>query len=392
MRLSFLNLSKRHFIPLLFCFFWIPQANAQFCNGAGNVMVFSNYDGSGNTAGTRLNINVDVNIPNLKIGISSYERVTVNIAGTQVACVTAVRFAGYGATNNHCSSVAATVITGVPIGIITYVTNPPATVSDPLGNTSIIGGYACTLPNGTGNGGGSASMYQICNYFLSAFGAGSTLRSGFSQYGCWAGVTHAVSSPTAGNCCPLVPAALPLDLLSFEQSCDDNQTALHWATASESNTQFFTIEKSVNGIEFFPVADINASGNSDELKQYSWTDSESNTQSRFYRLSQTDNNGNTNYYSPLRATVCGNSPARLTILSQPTESALTIQYLTDAEDEKITFTIQDSYGNQRLVKGNNIAMAGTNIFMIDIASLSGGAYVLTAANERQSHFAKFIKY
>ena len=102
-------------IGLIFSF---GNAKAQFCNAAGNVVVFSNYDGSDNTAATRLNINVDVNIPNLKIGICSYERVTVNIAGTQVACVTAVQWAGYGATNNHCGSTAATVITGVAPGII----------------------------------------------------------------------------------------------------------------------------------------------------------------------------------------------------------------------------------------------------------------------------------
>ena len=93
-------LQKTSLIGFCICFFFAGQRlSAQFCNGGGNVVVFSNYDGSGNTVGTRLNINVDVNIPNLKIGIASYERVTVNIAGSQVACVTAVRWAGYGATN-----------------------------------------------------------------------------------------------------------------------------------------------------------------------------------------------------------------------------------------------------------------------------------------------------
>ena len=46
---------------------------SQVCNPAGNVIVFSNYDGSKETTLGRLNIVVDVNIPNLKIGICSYE-------------------------------------------------------------------------------------------------------------------------------------------------------------------------------------------------------------------------------------------------------------------------------------------------------------------------------
>jgi len=100
--------------------------SAQICDSSGNVLIYSNYDGSGNTPASRLNINVDVNIPNLKIGICSYERVTVDISGTYVGNVTQVIYAGYnGTTNNHCGSTATTVITGVPVSIITYNYRPP---------------------------------------------------------------------------------------------------------------------------------------------------------------------------------------------------------------------------------------------------------------------------
>ena len=56
----------------------VINGHAQLCNTNGNVVIFSNYDG-----GT-LNINVDVNIPNLKIGIVSYEAVEINLSGTYV--------------------------------------------------------------------------------------------------------------------------------------------------------------------------------------------------------------------------------------------------------------------------------------------------------------------
>ena len=50
-------------------------SGAQVCNPNGNIVIFSNYDGG------YLNINVDVNIPNLKIGIVSYEAVEVTFSG-----------------------------------------------------------------------------------------------------------------------------------------------------------------------------------------------------------------------------------------------------------------------------------------------------------------------
>jgi len=50
-------------------------AMAQFCNTAGNVIVFANYDGGA------LNINIDEDIPDLHIGVCTYEDCIVTITG-----------------------------------------------------------------------------------------------------------------------------------------------------------------------------------------------------------------------------------------------------------------------------------------------------------------------
>ena len=65
---------KLHFVILLL--FFGLQLNAQsICNPIGNLAVFSNYDGG------ILTINVDQNIPNLKIGICTYEPIQVSFTG-----------------------------------------------------------------------------------------------------------------------------------------------------------------------------------------------------------------------------------------------------------------------------------------------------------------------
>ncbi|NVO03671.1 MAG: gliding motility-associated C-terminal domain-containing protein [Bacteroidetes bacterium] len=174
------------------------------CNPAGNVVIFSNYDGSGSTPGTRLNIDIDVNIPNLKIGICSYERLTVNIGGAFAGNVTEVIYAGYNATgNNHCGSVATSLITGVSASIISYTIMPPATYTDPDGWNNIICSYQCTA----GNQGGCNTAGQVVGYFMSAFGAGNIFRMHETQYGCWNGVTKLIS--TGGNCCLVPPSTNP---------------------------------------------------------------------------------------------------------------------------------------------------------------------------------------
>ncbi len=67
----------------------ITSYGQNICHPDGNLVVFSNYDGG------VLNINCDVNIPNLVIGIVSYETVTVNISGPFVGNITGVIFGGF---------------------------------------------------------------------------------------------------------------------------------------------------------------------------------------------------------------------------------------------------------------------------------------------------------
>ena len=78
---------------------FLPETIAQtVCDPSGNLVVFTNYDGG------EMTINVDVNIPNLKIGICSYEAVRVNIVGTFSANVTQVIYAGYNnSPNTNCN-------------------------------------------------------------------------------------------------------------------------------------------------------------------------------------------------------------------------------------------------------------------------------------------------
>ncbi|MES2134544.1 MAG: hypothetical protein V4506_19510, partial [Bacteroidota bacterium] len=113
---------SRFFAAALFFTSLVSTIKAQtICNTSGNLVIYTNYDGGD------VNINVDANIPNLKIGICSYEAVKVNIVGTYSANVTQVIYAGYNnSPNTNCSpNVSTTTITGVPAGIVSINFAPP---------------------------------------------------------------------------------------------------------------------------------------------------------------------------------------------------------------------------------------------------------------------------
>lgn len=169
-------------------------ASAQVCNQNGNIVIFSNYDGG------YLNINVDVDIPNLKIGVVSYEAVEVTFSGAYVGNITAIEYAGYNnSSNSICgANIATTTFSGGPGSVTPNIEfMPPVTYSDPNGYIFIDCGYSC----GSGSQGGCNTVAQIYDYFETIFAG--TVYTHETQYGCWSG-THNLSD--GGNCCAAPPA------------------------------------------------------------------------------------------------------------------------------------------------------------------------------------------
>lgn len=177
---------------------FVPSS-AQVCDANGNLIIFSNYDGG------VLNINVDQNIPNLKIGIVTYEACSVNISGAFLSNVTGVIYAGYNSNNSNCTTaIPGTSISGVPGTITQILTAPAANLADPNGNANIICAYDC---DSTGTQGGCNTVMQVAAFFLNQW-PGSSLRYHQTQYGCWNPATVYAASGQ-GNCC-IQPFAPPV--------------------------------------------------------------------------------------------------------------------------------------------------------------------------------------
>jgi hypothetical protein len=92
---------------------------------------------------------------------------------------------------------------------------------------------------------------------------------------------------------------LPVELLSFNASCVEDQNILTWQTASEHNSSHFDIEKSRDGETWDVIGQQTAAGNSTELLSYQFVDSEKNNSVVYYRLNQVDIDGKNEYFGPV---------------------------------------------------------------------------------------------
>ncbi|GEM_PF-6653020 len=88
---------------------------------------------------------------------------------------------------------------------------------------------------------------------------------------------------------------LPIELISFEGKKGNRENCITWSTASELNNSYFTVEKSVDGKYFESIIHVNGAGNSTEYRSYSAIDKNFELGMNYYRLKQTDFNGDNTY-------------------------------------------------------------------------------------------------
>lgn len=87
----------------------------------------------------------------------------------------------------------------------------------------------------------------------------------------------------------------PVELIYFAALADKNQNILAWATAKEVENDFFAIEKSVNGINFEVIAQVDEHGGYVGNLKYTFED-HNLIPIAYYRLRQVDFNGDFKVY------------------------------------------------------------------------------------------------
>ena len=114
---------------------------------------------------------------------------------------------------------------------------------------------------------------------------------------------------------PLHP--LPVTLTLFKADCKNEQAALTWSTATETNSSFFNVEKSYDGTAFFKAGTVAAAGNTSVTQNYSFTEDSTLTRPAYYRLREVDNNGQYMLFKTEFISPCSSVSEHATVLPSP---------------------------------------------------------------------------
>jgi hypothetical protein len=93
--------------------------------------------------------------------------------------------------------------------------------------------------------------------------------------------------------------ALPVEMLYFTGYGYSSYNILKWSTASEHNSDYFSIQRSQNGYDWKEVGQKTSAGNSTIQTVYSYTDYYNNDGFIYYKLIQYDLDGNFKQYGPV---------------------------------------------------------------------------------------------
>ncbi len=134
---------------------------------------------------------------------------------------------------------------------------------------------------------------------------------------------------------------LPIELISFEtEAINNDYVQIDWITASEMNNDYFTIEKSQDGKIWEIQSEVDGARKSLVAKSYQTFDLNPYTGRSYYRLKQTDFNGNFSYSKTTVVSIKEeNTIATVNIFPNPTKNQITISGdIEELRDITVLFT------------------------------------------------------
>ncbi|MEP7277272.1 MAG: SBBP repeat-containing protein, partial [Bacteroidota bacterium] len=186
----------------------------------------------------------------------------------------------------------------------------------------------------------------------------------------------------------LVGSALPIQLLNFAAKVNDKNTvAISWTTTTEINNNYFTVERSRDGLSFEQVAIVKGAINSSLPIHYQATDKTPLPGKLYYRLRQTDLDGKHTFSALVQVQINTANSNRFTIYPNPVQQVLQVQLIASA-NRSIVWQVQDATG--KILKQQSDQSHGLNQ-TIDVSVLPKGIYYLVLKTDDNTMVEKFIK-
>ncbi|MBT1697379.1 T9SS type A sorting domain-containing protein [Fulvivirgaceae bacterium PWU4] len=176
---------------------------------------------------------------------------------------------------------------------------------------------------------------------------------------------------------------MPIRLLSFNARAEHSVVKLDWATASETDNDFFTVERSQDGKQWQSLMEVDGAGTTNEKRTYQAVDDGPLKGYSYYRIKQTDFDLQHTHSAPVGVYI-----GHKQITLHPNPSSDGIFYVNTpfeaAPEDVHILGISGQHMKARIYKeGDRIVLDG--------AELPAGVYMLQVSDGLVNQYVRFVR-
>jgi hypothetical protein len=171
---------------------------------------------------------------------------------------------------------------------------------------------------------------------------------------------------------------LPIQLVYFRATKLNDFVKLTWQTATETDNNYFQIERSFDGMVFTPIGRVNSQGNTSSGFSYSFIDSFPQTGNNYYRLRQVDINGRATLSDTVVVQFSTGISNVIKVFPTITSGIIKVQLLnsSDALKEIVLYDITGAIS--MYYTGNGL------LHQLNLSNLANATYILKVVTERET--------
>ncbi len=205
---------------------------------------------------------------------------------------------------------------------------------------------------------------------------------------------YAKAVNSCGTTTSIACLALPIELVYFRARSTAEGVLLEWATATETNNDFFTIERSTDGQNFKPIVEIEGAGTTYFTREYDFLDKEAlllkGAETLYYRLKQTDFDGAFSYSDLVTVQIDGHSSLDIAAVSLRQDN-VQLQFQLQSQREGQALLSIYRLDGQKVFDQTLLVSKGLQTYQLELPeALGSGMYLLRIENGYQAALKKFV--
>jgi hypothetical protein len=163
-----------------------------------------------------------------------------------------------------------------------------------------------------------------------------------------------------------VEPPLPVNLLTFTATKSETGALLNWSTTTETNSDRFELQRSLDATNWFTLGNVTAKGESKVTQTYDYLDRQPKTWDNYYRLKMIDRDGTFAYSRIVSIQI--NSSFEIVVYPNPVEDNIILKVADWKQVRNVTMINMTG----TVVYNSGPVMSG----IVDVKNIASGTYIL----------------